>query len=75
MHVWLPKLTPNVLLQLEMRCVDLWKDAFAVEQGCSYTQFIDDPEHLRYVESVIEPTNQMGLTFSLKLPWLRAEVQ
>jgi len=34
--------------ELEIRCVDLWRDAFRVlDQGCSYTQFYDDPEHLR----------------------------
>ncbi|KAG8908509.1 hypothetical protein FRB99_005868 [Tulasnella sp. 403] len=34
--------------ELEIRCVDLWRDAFLVlEKGCSYTQFFDDPEHLR----------------------------
>ncbi|KAG8937276.1 hypothetical protein FRC03_006728 [Tulasnella sp. 419] len=33
--------------ELELRCVDLWKDAYALDQGCSYTQFLDDPEHLK----------------------------
>ncbi|KAG9019494.1 hypothetical protein FRB90_001566 [Tulasnella sp. 427] len=34
--------------ELEFRCVDLWREAFRVmDQGCSYTQFYNDPEHLR----------------------------
>ncbi|KAG8954491.1 hypothetical protein FRC04_011818 [Tulasnella sp. 424] len=34
--------------ELEFRCVDLWREAFRVmDQGCSYTQFYNDPEHMR----------------------------
>ncbi|KAG9005851.1 hypothetical protein FRB94_003921 [Tulasnella sp. JGI-2019a] len=34
--------------EADFRCCDVWREVFGVtEQGCYYTQFYDDPEHLR----------------------------
>ncbi|CUA70294.1 hypothetical protein RSOLAG22IIIB_00649 [Rhizoctonia solani] len=37
----------------EIRCSDLWHEAYSIKDGCSFVQYVDGPEyHIRWVDHI-----------------------